>query len=140
MDIYWMDLSTQELTRLTETSGLDGEPAEWDEHAHLSPRGGVIAWMSSNGYGISNDPNAPVVDWLRCELWLMNPDGSGKRRVTYFNEPGHPEFTGGRACVSDMAWSPDGTRLAMRVQFPESSRRDQLWIIEFSVSPSSDHD
>jgi Tol biopolymer transport system component len=138
MDIYWMDLSTEELIRLTESSGRGGEPAEWDEHAHLSPLGGVIAWMSSNGYGIDPDPDAPVTDWLRCELWLMNADGSDKRRVTYFNEPGHPEFAGGRAVVSDLAWSPDGTRVVMRVQFPESGERDQIWIVEFSVASSSE--
>lgn len=47
LDIYELDLDTLELTRLTST--LD----DWDEHAHYSPDGKKIAWMSSTGYLIS---------------------------------------------------------------------------------------
>jgi Tol biopolymer transport system component len=44
-DIYTLDLDSGALTNLTNT------PADWDEHAQISPRGGWIAWMSSSGPG-----------------------------------------------------------------------------------------
>jgi len=42
----------------------------------------------------------------------MNADGSGKTRLTYFNEPGHTEYTGERIVAADSSWGPDGTKLA----------------------------
>ena len=43
---------------------------------------------------------------------MMDPDGSNKRRLTYFNTPGHPESVEPGAVAADFAWSPDGNRLA----------------------------
>ena len=54
------------------------------------------------------------VDWinyLATELWVMNADGSGKQRLTYFNEPGHPHKRARRTAVSDSAWGPEGDSL-----------------------------
>ena len=41
LDIYWLDLGSNQLTNLTNS------PDVWDEHAHLSPGGGRIVWMST---------------------------------------------------------------------------------------------
>jgi Tol biopolymer transport system component len=131
MDIYGLRLADQQLTRLTFTAGTGGEPSEWDEHAHMAPAGDAIAWMSSAPYGA--DPSAPVLSWLRCELWLMDADGGDKQRLTFFNEAGHGEYQGGgQVCVSDMTWNPDGTRLAMYVQFLDSAPPDRVWIMDFT--------
>jgi Tol biopolymer transport system component len=102
LDVYWMDRSTKTVTNLTRT------PKEWDEHAQLSPSGEQILWMSSRDVlGWPIDP----VD-MKADYWLMNADGSNQRRVTFFNERGHPHHIAGGALAADSAWSPDGRRVA----------------------------
>ncbi|MGA9347494.1 MAG: hypothetical protein WBW48_01655 [Anaerolineae bacterium] len=53
MDLCYLDLETEELTRLMETSGLSGELDEWDEHGKITPLGDAITWMTSTGYEIN---------------------------------------------------------------------------------------
>ena len=92
-DVYVMDLRTRKLTRLTNGG--------WNEHAIFSPDGRSIVWMSnvaSPGGG--------------TDYWIMNSDGSNKRRLTYFNEKGHAEYRGGRFMVADLSWRPDGNAFA----------------------------
>ena len=113
-DIYEMDLETQELTNLTMS------PDDWDEHAQYSPDGKKIAWMSSTGFDIVFE-SIEGHEWMRylvTELWIMDADGSNKQRLTYFNEPGYPEYMGGTRCVvSDISWSPDGDRIVVLVAY-----------------------
>lgn len=114
LDIYELGLETKHLTRLTETTG------DWDEHAHYSPDGKKIAWMSSTGFEIKwgDISGHNWQKYLKTELWLMNSDGSEKQRLTYFNTPGHPEYLGGRrTVVSDSAWSPDGKSIVAAVAY-----------------------
>jgi Tol biopolymer transport system component len=91
--IYLMDLPTQQVTRLTTEA--------YNEHAQLSPDGSTIAWISTVG----NRNNG-------TDYWLMNRDGSNKRRLTWFNQPGHPHYAGRKVVVADLAWRPDGTAFA----------------------------
>ena len=122
MDIYTLNLETMELKRLTST--LD----EWDEHAHYSPDGEKIVWMSSIGYPF--DPEK--ISDLRTELWMMDADGSNKTRLTYFNEPGHPEYNGMQTVAGDCSWSPDGTKLVLKLQLYHGLKENILVsIIEF---------
>jgi Tol biopolymer transport system component len=110
MDICRIDLDDPtDVMRLTLTSGRDGEPGEWDEHAHLSPVGNLFSWMSSAPYG--TEKGTQYLRWLRTDLWLMNVDGSDQQRITFFNdvEP---------AIVADQDWNPaaDGLQLAVTVR------------------------
>jgi Tol biopolymer transport system component len=135
MDICSMSFATpSQVNRLTYTSGINGEDGEWDEHGHLSPDGLVYSYISSTPYGtVSNGGTRNL--WLETDLWLMNADGSSPERITYFNEPGHPEYQGGQiVAASDHAWSPDGTQLALDVQIP-STGPNQIWLVTFSVGP-----
>ncbi len=130
LDIYSMDAASGELTRLTQTS------TDWDEHAHFSPDGSRIAWMS----GAELDVEFPSVKWpdwkeyITTELWMMNADGSDQQRITYFNEPGHShhtwlqEMTNGtvRAVVSDSSWSPDGSQLIFTLAYEAEDIKDGL--------------
>ena len=102
IDIYTLDLETEEVQRLTHT--MD----QWDEHAHYSPDGDRIAWMST--MGCNCNPARPMD--LRADYWIMNSDGSEQRRLTYFNDPTSTEYTGDRIVAADSSWAPDGTRLA----------------------------
>ena len=100
-DIYLYDLQTKALTNLT--NSMD----EWDEHAHFSPDGRSIVWMTNKGQAKYIRSGQPHTDY-----WLMNPDGTNKRRLTYFNERGHEEFIKTGVTCADSAWSPDGQRIA----------------------------
>lgn len=101
LDIYRFDLATGQATVLT-----DPTAGAWDEHAHPSPDGSRIIWMSSADIPQprpGKDPLAIKTDW-----WLMRADGSGKQRLTFFNDPQAPEFRRSFNIASDVAWSPDG--------------------------------
>jgi len=117
LDIYIMDLATQQVSNLTHT------PNDWDEHADLSPDGTKIVWMSSTGIALRQQPFQ-----LKTEFWIMNLDGSGKRQLTHFNTSGDPQFLSVPAAVpADSTWSPDGTQIIALVidQDPNGPRHDQ---------------
>jgi len=109
MDLYYLDLDTREYQALTDTPGV------WDRFASLSPKGEKIAWSSSIGL---TTPNFGVggrlwEKYLSSELWLMNKDGSEKKRLTGFNQRGTKEFTAVRSVVGMSAWHPNGLELAI---------------------------
>lgn len=102
-DIYKLHLATGKLVRLTNEG--------YNEHAHLSPDGKYIVWMSSVGNGDTYDYYKVGTDY-----WLMKVDGSNKRRLTYLNIPDHPHFRGRYAVVADFAWDPSSsTRNGYRI-------------------------
>jgi len=126
MDIYEMELSSGRLNRLTKTFD------DWDEHAHYSPDGAKIAWMSSRGLNVKF-PGIKMHEWkkyLKTELWIMDSDGSNQQRLTYFNEPGHPEYmNGARVIVSDSAWSPDGKKIVALLGYKTQNSRMKSKIV-----------
>lgn len=103
-DIYTLDLASGASAHLTDT------PREWDEHAHYSPDGQCIVWISSRKAG-------STARLLKTELWLMSADGSGPTQLTFFNDPASPVFMKDPYGVvpADSAWSPDGTQLLVYV-------------------------
>lgn len=127
MDIYTYDLTTQQLTRLTENN-------EWDEHAHYSPDGKWIAWMSS-----TNIPQVKTQSWEgmmrnppKTDVWVMNADGSNKRRLTRFNDPNAPEGRDASAgvIVGDLAWGPDSKSFVAKIQ---RGRAESIVLIELDA-------
>lgn len=38
----------------------------------------------------------------------MNPDGSCKKRLTFFNQPGHEQYKGRKIICADLRWGPGG--------------------------------
>lgn len=109
-DLYVMNLKTGELTRLTDNY-------EWDEHAHFSPDGKWIIWSSSEG--IPQNKNLKgLFDLKKVKLdyWIMKSDGSGKQRLTYFNEPSHLHYLNGNTLAADFDWGPDGKTLAAYIK------------------------
>ncbi len=134
MDIYTLNLDTGDLLRLTESFH------DWDEHAHFSPDGSRIAWMSGRGLDvqISSMKTGRWQQDLKTELWVMDADGSNRRRLTFFNEPAHPHsewIGGGRAVISDSAWMPDGERIIFCLVTDEPSigkMRSRLVILDLA--------
>jgi hypothetical protein len=134
MDICRMDFDDPaNVKRITRSSGLNGEPGEWDEHAHFSPTFDAFSWMSSQGYGTV--PGTMYREWLKTDLWLKPIAlGSRPQRLTFYNDPTHPHYAGERVVVADHAWHPDGRAIAIYLQFFESGRHE-IVVLRF-VSPT----
>jgi uncharacterized protein (TIGR03437 family) len=96
VDIYRFTPATGNLLNLTNT------PNDWDEHADLSPDGTKILWVSSTGIQLVSGDE-------KTDYWIMDVDGSNKRRLTWFNTPGFPESQSSPVAAARSAWSPDGT-------------------------------
>jgi dipeptidyl aminopeptidase/acylaminoacyl peptidase len=98
---------TVEATRLTRSPKPDHRP-------RFSPDGRTIAFLS--GRESAGDPGgggeAAARDEKGEQVWLIRPDGG---------EPWQPAALEGS--VSDFAWSPDGTLLALLVREPKSEDR-----------------
>ncbi len=92
-DIWVANTDGTGLTRLTyhrETPGSGGnETPSW------SPDGSRIAFSHTNHDVISTSP---------ANIWVMNPDGTGQKRVTDYSEKGEVALS--------PTWSPGGTKIA----------------------------
>jgi acetyl esterase/lipase len=134
MEIYTYDLTTQQLARLTENN-------EWDEHAHYSPDGTWIVWISSTDIpqvkpnsleGMARNP--PKTDvWITLAPHAsagVNTDGSNKRRLTRFNDPNAPEGrnASGGVIVGDLSWGPDSKSFVAKIQ---RGRVESIVLVEF---------
>lgn len=108
LDVYTLDIQSQTLTNLTASTD------QWDEHAHYAPSGKKIVWMSSKDCNCT----PAVLKDLRTDIWMMDSDGANKMRLTYFNEPGYPEYISDGIVAGDMSWSPDGRELAAYLIMP----------------------
>lgn len=113
LDIYEYNLNTRSLKRLTKT------PDQWDEHAHYSPDGSKIIWMSSNDLNVEwgDATGDKWTQFLKTELWMMDADGSHQERLTHFNQKGSPEYFGRRTIVSDNTFSPDGKSILVTAAY-----------------------
>jgi len=130
LDIYELHLETGRLKRLTETAN------DWDEHAHYSPDGRKIAWMSSTGINIEwgDISGHNWKKYIKTDLWIMNADGSDKQRLTHFNDPGHSEYMGGkRSVVSDSSWGPDGKSIIALVAYEALKGRLRAKIVRIEL-------
>ncbi len=116
-DICVIELATRELINLT--SEYD---SVWDEHAHFSPNGKKIVWMTNlnEGWGDTSE-SRPEAEW-----WIMDADGGAKKRLTYFNRASHPESVAPLfGIASDICWPFDDTLIG--------------WCQEYSTDLSEGH-
>ena len=102
LEIYAFDLATSRLTQLTRNH-------EWDEHAQFTADGKRIVWASSEGVAQRKDPRD-----LKLDYWIMNDDGSGRQRLTRFNDPSAPEFRPGTV-AADFEFGPDGKTVVAKL-------------------------
>jgi Tol biopolymer transport system component len=110
-DIYTLDLATTEVTRLTE--------AYYNEHAHFRPDGSSIVWMTNTH------------NWFGgTDYWLMDADGGRKKRLTYFNWSGCPEYMGTKVTAADSSWNSDGSRMAAYLQTDLVQQAGKIVVID----------
>lgn len=110
-DIYTYNLQTSVMRQLT-----DAKLKQWDEHAHFTPDGKQIVWMSS--MGSPQPPSRLNQVHLKTDYWIMNADGSGKKQLTFFNHPAPGDPPKGRVIAADLSISRDGKYLFGYVQDP----------------------
>jgi uncharacterized repeat protein (TIGR01451 family) len=103
-EIYVANVDGSSLVRLTNDSVEDYFP-QW------SPNGQKIAFMRQE----------PTLGW--AEVYTMNPDGTGRTRLTHFSDESP------RAGVAYPMWSPDGTRIAFNVGACCIKERNEVWVM-----------
>jgi Tol biopolymer transport system component len=104
-DIYTFNLEEQKLRRITRS------PHEFDEHAHYSPNGRWISWVSS----LNCECNPHDFEDRNLNVWLMRTGRYQRYQLTFFNQPGHPHFLDDRSFAADHAWGPDGKSIVLFV-------------------------
>lgn len=116
MDIWKLNLTSGKPTRMTPSRN-------WDEHATFSPTGKKIVYMAGElGVG-----------FFSAELMVMNADGSDKQRLTSFNFPGNPGFTGERTMVMRPTFDASGTRMAVMEQLARGyPAHRRMWVLQFA--------
>jgi hypothetical protein len=95
--IYTYDIARDKMVALA--------TERYNEIAHYAPVGHKIVWFNSVG-----NKNRGT------DYWSMNYDGSGKKRLTDFNNPQNASFKNKVITAVDFSFSPDGTRLAAYLQ------------------------
>jgi uncharacterized protein (TIGR03437 family) len=100
MDIYALNLSTNQLTALTST------PDQWNEFPTIIPAQTSIVYMSTVGDGAVNGH-------FKGDLWVTNADGTDRYQLTFFNDPNSPDYQPAGVIPADPAWNADGTQLAI---------------------------
>lgn len=118
LDIWMIDVNTQELTQLTNTNGA------WEEFASFSPNGKKISFMSSEccNWDPENPKSIPFKSTLATELYIMDSDGANKVQLTSFNENGLPgsewdKYLQGRIIITENKWSSDGKKIFFGMVF-----------------------
>jgi Tol biopolymer transport system component len=114
-DIFLVDLASLALTRLTTEN--------YNEHAHFFPSGRKIVWMTNAG-----------ISGRGTDLWIMNPDGSGKERLTFLNQAGCAENTGGLAVPADNSVNAAGDKIVVYVQDEILGDRGSIKLVELDRS------
>lgn len=109
--IYTMDTTGNQLSRLTEK--------DYNEHAIYHPAGNKIVWMSNT------DSDKGGTDW-----WMMNTDGSNKKRLTYFNSYNNPQSEPGAVWAGLVSFAPDGTRFVGGVQLSLITQEGKIVMVK----------
>jgi Tol biopolymer transport system component len=124
-EIYRYDFISQTTERLTQNN-------EVDEHAHYSPDGKWIIWVSSTDIPQVRASSLQDLTYhpIKTDVWIMNADGSHKQRLTRFNDSNAMEGAHAPVGVTagDIAWGPDSRSFALRLQI---GRDESMVLVEF---------
>ncbi len=100
---------------------------DYNEHARYSNDGKWIVWMSNT------DATRQGTDW-----WIMKPDGTQKQRLSYFNEPGFPDYSGHKKWAGLVQFSPDDKKFAGGVQYNLFKQEGSIYIATFLPCSNGD--
>ena len=138
IDIWMMNVETQELTQLTDTDYA------FEEFASFSPDGKKISFMSSEccDWNPMSTESIPFESTLRTELYLMNSDGTEKTQITNINQSGLPgtewdKYLQGGQLVTGSIWSSDGSKIYFGMLFFDEDGNplgNAVWQLTFKDS------
>ena len=129
LDLYRLSFSGGEPERLTHSRG------GVEEYVRLSPTGRHLAFTSDAELR-GTEPGQSVPAGSRRELWLMDVDGSNKRRLTFFNDAAS-DHSLGHTYVGDLTWSPRGDQIAVHVMWgSEDGERPREAVYRIDLDPS----
>lgn len=109
--IYTIDTLGNHLSKLT--SG------DYNEHGFYKPDGSKIVWMSNTR------STKGGTDW-----WMMNTDGTDKKRLTYFNEPGTSQYAGHAVWAGLGSFAPDGSRFIGGRQLSLITQEGEIMMVQ----------
>lgn len=107
-DVLRFDFESNAVERLTAT------PEHYDSLAFVAPRSDRIVWVSDRNVEPPDREQLP----FRGDLWFLSESESLQERLTFFNDPASDHYLG-ETLIDDLAWSPDGDRLAVHVVYVE---------------------
>lgn len=110
-NIYTIDTTGNNLTALTDKG--------YNEHAVYNPAGNKIVWMSNT------DSDKGGTDW-----WMMDADGSNRKRLTYFNSYNNPQTQPSAVWAGLVDFAPDGTRFIGGVQVSLITQEGKIVMVE----------
>jgi len=108
MDLYSLNIKSKRVKNLLSTPDL------WEEGACISPDRKRIVFMSNRDspYKLDQGNKNWASQLLEREYYMINSDGSGLERLTYFNDSSAKEYLGGRNMVAVCEFSPNGRYIA----------------------------
>jgi hypothetical protein len=126
LNIYSFNIATATAKRLSSGS------TTWNEHAHYSPDGTTILWMSSTGLTPTTNGNYPT------EYWAMNPDTTDQRQLSWFNTPGHQQYLQHLPVVSgDEDWNAAGNQFVGYVQVGLGTSNEMDYDVLVTFAPTN---
>lgn len=128
--IWLLDLRTHELTNLTGSRALAGDPASPDGHFRpaWSPDGQWIAFSSDRNTDWTGHDNGSGWEHTQeLSVYVIKRDGTGLRQVA--TKPGY--------CLGSPQWSPDGSRVVYyeitREGTWQAHRPEDIGIVESQI-------
>jgi len=127
MEEYLIDINTLESIKLTNNNA-------WDEQAKITVDGKIIYVSSEensrpNVKGLQDVINTPP----EIDFWIMDIDGSNKKRLTYFNDLNSIDYikSDGGIGIGEFAINNDGKIVIGKMR---KDRKDQIVKIEFNIN------
>lgn len=126
MDVYSLDVATGTLlANLTNTN------TQWDEFPTPMPFGTKMTWTSTIGTAWQRTQ-------FKCDLWMMDYDGSNKNKLTFFNDPNSPDYMADGIALADPDWNADGTQLAVYANRGRGPRfPGELWVLDIEPATTT---
>lgn len=113
-DIYGMDLYSLNLTTGTYTN-LTNTPAYWEEGSCIAPSGKIVYMTNQNSDYLLNFSQYWVGQPVERDYYIMDPDGSNKERLTFFNDPSFADYQGWRAAPIVCDVTADGKTIVATI-------------------------
>jgi Tol biopolymer transport system component len=133
-DVYAIDVASGARTRLTTNLA-------WDEHAHLSPDGREITWISgrfqpASVLRLDDGSISPAFDflWIIPGIFFefLNPPAGYTTELTLMDADGNNlhALTAEKQVIADSQWSFDGTRIIFR-QTSNTGQATRIRVLTF---------